>query len=149
MPRPTPSASSSGSCAVDALRAELAADPRHPFLHRIPGDYRLNTWATLVPEQGEINAHIHEEAWLSGAYYAELPPAMAAGRETRAGWLELGRPSGELPAVPDEVMRHVEPAEGLLVLFPSYLFHRTLPFRGEGERISLSFDLEPLEEGPG
>lgn len=131
--------------AIDDLRADLEADERHPFLHRIPGKYRLNTWATLVPQQGEINAHIHEEAWLSGAYYAELPAAMAAGRDTRAGWLELGRPSGELPPVPEHVLRYLEPAEGLLVLFPSYLFHRTLPFQGQGERISLSFDLEPVE----
>jgi len=28
-----------------------------------------------------------------------------------------------------------------LLLFPSYLFHRTLPYAGSGERISISFDL--------
>jgi hypothetical protein len=30
-----------------------------------------------------------------------------------------------------------------MLFFPSYLFHRTLPYRGEGERISISFDLGP------
>lgn len=131
--------------AIDALRASLESDPSHPFLRRIPARYRLNTWATLVPEQGEISSHIHEESWLSGAYYAELPAAMGARRCERAGWLEFGRPSNDLPGVPDAALRWVEPEEGLLLLFPSYLFHRTLPFRGEGERISLSFDLEPVE----
>ena len=29
----------------------------------------------------------------------------------------------------------------MLLLFPSYVFHRTLPFDGAGERISISFDL--------
>lgn len=130
--------------AIDELRRSLEVDPDHPFLRRIPAEYRLNTWATLVPEQGEISAHIHEESWLSGAYYAELPPAMDAGRDERAGWLEFGRPSAELPDVPESALRWVEPEEGLLMLFPSYLFHRTLPFRGEGERISLSFDVEPV-----
>jgi hypothetical protein len=30
-----------------------------------------------------------------------------------------------------------------MLFFPSYLFHRTLPYRGAGERISISFDLGP------
>jgi len=38
-------------------------------------------------------------------------------------------------------LRVLRPEEGVLLLFPSYLFHRTLPFAGEGERISISFDL--------
>jgi len=130
--------------AIDALMARLVAEPGHPFLGGIPSAYRLNTWATLVPEQGEISAHIHEESWLSGAYYVTLPEAMRAAEDQHAGWIEFGRPSAELPDVPDDAVRCIRPEEGLLLLFPSYLFHRTLPFSGEGERISLSFDVEPI-----
>lgn len=130
--------------AIDDWIAELDAEPAHPFLGGIPRAYRLNTWATLVPEQGEISAHIHEESWLSGAYYPRLPDAM--GDDGPAGWIEFGRPSAELPAVPDDALRLLRPEEGLLLLFPSYLFHRTLPFHGEGERVSLSFDVEPVEK---
>ena len=28
-----------------------------------------------------------------------------------------------------------------MLLFPSYMFHRTLPFAGTGERISVAFDV--------
>ena len=28
-----------------------------------------------------------------------------------------------------------------MLLFPSYMFHRTLPFTGAGERISVAFDV--------
>ena len=28
-----------------------------------------------------------------------------------------------------------------MLLFPSYTFHRTLPFAGAGERISIAFDV--------
>lgn len=131
--------------AIDDWIRSLTPEAGHPFLGGIPGDYRLNTWATLVPEQGEISPHIHEESWLSGAYYPHLPEAMA-GDDDRDGWIEFGRPSAELPAVPDESLRLVRPEEGLLLLFPSYLFHRTLPFRGAGERVSVSFDVAPGEE---
>ena len=48
-----------------------------------------------------------------------------------------------LPLLSDlrAVRGHALLSEGTLLLFPSYLFHRTLPFAGEGERISISFDL--------
>lgn len=131
--------------AIDRFRESLQADPEHPFLSRIPERYRLNLWATLVPEQGEISSHIHEQSWLSGAYYVSLPEAMEADAAENAGWIEFGRPSAELPSVPDGALRCIQPREGLLLLFPSYLYHRTLPFRGAGERISMSFDLVPME----
>lgn len=130
--------------AIDEWRAELERRPGHPFLGGIPETYRLNTWATVVPAQGEISTHIHEESWLSGAYYALLPDSLGKDDSDRSGWIEFGRPSPELPSVPDDALRWIRPHEGLLLLFPSYLFHRTLPFQGDGERISLSFDIEPI-----
>jgi hypothetical protein len=43
--------------------------------------------------------------------------------------------------VPETLLQRVCPQAGTLLLFPSYLFHRTLPYAGSGERISISFDL--------
>ncbi|HIO46624.1 TPA: hypothetical protein EYN23_04625, partial [Candidatus Poribacteria bacterium] len=37
----------------------------------------------------------------------------------------------------------VKPEPGLLLLFPSYYFHRTVPFKGCEKRISIAFDVEP------
>lgn len=52
------------------------------------------------------------------------------------------RPAVRQPASwPEHALRHVLPEAGTLLLFPSYLFHRTLPYAGSGERISISFDL--------
>ena len=31
-----------------------------------------------------------------------------------------------------------------MVLFPSYFYHRTVPFTGTDERISIAFDVRPL-----
>ena len=50
--------------------------------------------------------------------------------------------------LPAPVLR-VRPVEGLLVLFPSYFYHRTIPFGGDGPfdsggtRISVAFDFVP------
>ncbi len=133
--------------AIDAWIATLPDDPAHPFLRAVPrGAYALNLWATRVAALGVIDTHIHEESWLSGAYYVELPPALAdAGT---AGWIEFGRPHRGLPEPPADTLRCLRPEVGLLLLFPSYLYHRTLPFSGAGERISISFDLTPLPDPP-
>lgn len=132
---------------IDALIASLGEDPSHPFLKRLPHRYRLNSWACVVPEGGVIDTHIHEESWLSGAYYVALPDGVGRSAEThREGWIEFGRPTREIPVSREPQLRLVRPEEGMLVLFPSYLYHRTLPFRGGGNRISVSFDLERLDE---
>jgi len=111
------------------------------FLRNVPGRYRIHVWATQAAESGFIDTHIHEDSWLSGAYYVELPPAIRADDDTHAGWIEFGRPFASLPQPPDAALRQLCPKVGTLLLFPSYLFHRTLPYTGTGERISISFDL--------
>lgn len=128
---------------IDAFIAGLRADSDDAFLRSIPRPpYRMHVWATRVAEGGNIDTHIHEDSWLSGAYYVELPPVLGeeAGDEY-AGWIEFGRPFRHLPPWPETALRRIRPEVGTLLLFPSYLFHRTLPFRGVGERISISFDL--------
>ena len=131
--------------AIDTLIADLEPDGGHPFLKRLPHRYRLNSWACVVPEGGVIDTHIHEESWLSGAYYVSLPDAVSSvsGKDME-GWIEFGRPTREVPVSREPQLRHLRPEAGMLVMFPSYLFHRTLPFHGSQNRISVSFDLEPL-----
>lgn len=124
---------------LDECRAAAGADDL--FLRNVPSRYRLHLWATQAAESGYIDTHIHEDSWLSGAYYVELPAAIADDDAEHAGWIEFGRPYAGLPAWPDSALRRVRPRVGELLLFPSYLFHRTLPYRGGGERISISFDL--------
>ncbi|MNG30379.1 hypothetical protein D3C84_1159870 [compost metagenome] len=74
----------------------------------------------------------------------ELPPAIRADDPGHAGWIEFGRPFGKLPQWPESQLHRVCPQAGTLLLFPSYLFHRTLPYNGSGERISISFDLAAI-----
>lgn len=127
--------------AIDGFIAGCRHDAGDVFLRAIPRDYLLHVWATQAAQSGYIDTHIHEESWLSGAYYVELPDAMGDGGEDHAGWIEFGRPFLGLPVVPEAMLRRVRPRPGELLLFPSYLFHRTLPYAGGGERISISFDL--------
>jgi len=45
-------------------------------------------------------------------------------------------------------VRSVEPREGRVIFFPSYMFHRTKPFVSNGQRISLAFDFIGADDEP-
>ena len=88
--------------------------------------------------------HFHVFGWMSSAYYARLPGGGEQERKRHEGWIEFGRPPA-MYGLELEPRRIVEPKVGRLVLFPSYMFHGTVPFGGQGRpvdrRIRLSAGL--------
>jgi hypothetical protein len=89
---------------------------------------------------------VHQEGWLSSACYIDLPPAVEA--EGHQGWIKFGEPGA--PTQPKLAPEHfVKPEPGLLVLFPSYMWHGTVPFSGEASRLTTAFDLVPAKPGSG
>jgi hypothetical protein len=47
-----------------------------------------------------------------------------------------------VPVAPE--VRAVQPEEGMMILFPSYFYHRTVPFETGETRISIAFDVMPV-----
>ena len=129
--------------AIDAYRETLTADPESPFLARIPRRYRLTLIASILIAGGRHPPHIHEGAWLSGVYYVTVPPQIGAESTDRGGWLEFGRPDHDPPEGGTFRCASLPPRAGTALLFPSYVFHGTLPFDGPGERIGIAFDAYP------
>ena len=99
-------------------------------------------WPTVLGSQGHQASHIHPGGWLSGVYYVRLPAGV--GGDDQAGWIEFGDPGAEIPHVRAPETRRARPEAGLMLLFPSYLFHRTLPFAANEPRISIAFDVLPM-----
>jgi hypothetical protein len=79
--------------------------------------------------------------WLSSAFYVALPAAVADGHQ---GWLQFDQP-GIRTQPPLGPQRFVRPEPGLLVLFPSYMWHGTVPFSGDEPRLTIAFDLIPAK----
>jgi tetratricopeptide (TPR) repeat protein len=127
--------------AIEAFARRLPDDPTHPFLCRKPARYSLIVWANILTEEGHQAAHIHNLGWLSGVYYPWIPPSVRADDPTRAGWIEFGRPGYDLPCRFEPRLRAITPENGMIIMFPSYFWHRTIPFRGAPERISVAFDV--------
>jgi hypothetical protein len=65
------------------------------------------------------------------------------GGEDMGGCLEVGAPDQKHYRVEDYPVRVFRPREGYMVVFPSYVWHRILPFEGRGQRISYAFDVVP------
>ena len=117
-----------------------AAVRAHPAMAQPPPRWSLRAWATVLTAGGRQLPHIHPEAWVSGVYYVDVPAAMGPAE---AGFLEFGAPPPRFLVRTSPPLRAVEPSVGRLLLFPSYFYHRTLPFAGAGERISIAFDVVP------
>ncbi len=133
--------------AVCATLASFPSDPTHPFWSRrlsLPeGDgFRFaGAWSVRLKSQGYHTNHIHPQGWISSALYVALPEEVRDG-EGDAGHLQFGVPPVELGiALPPR--RVVKPEIGVLSLFPSYMWHGTVPFRSEQPRITVAFDLVP------
>lgn len=124
--------------------ASLPEDATHPFLARRDGDPRYaGSWSVRLRSSGRHANHIHPEGWLSSAFYVSLPPSIASvGTQSQAGWIQFGQPLEDLglALAPRRILR---PAAGWLALFPSYLWHGTLPFEAPQSRLTIAFDMQP------
>jgi len=99
---------------------------------------------------GDFNpVHIHD-ANLSGVAFLKIPPGFEKEYEKEdhhptAGCLEF------LGSIPNHFARHsyiVKPEVGDFYLFPSWLTHQVYPFRSDGERRSMSFNVHFTLDGP-
>jgi len=131
--------------AVDDYCRALPHDPAHPWLAHRPQRLALAVWGVAMDRQGHQLAHIHPSAWLSGVYYPKIPAAIRAEDPGHAGWIEFGRAPEEFHALMEPEVRLIRPEEGLMVLFPSYFYHGTVPLESDEVRISIAFDvIEPV-----
>jgi tetratricopeptide (TPR) repeat protein len=106
------------------------------------GASRFNgSWSVRLHRAGYHTSHVHPRGWISSACYIQLPDSMRTGH-TAEGILSFGTPGMiTMPSLDAELS--VRPEVGLLVLFPSYFWHGTLPFHSEQPRLTVAFDVVP------
>jgi tetratricopeptide (TPR) repeat protein len=117
-------------------------DALHPLLRYRNTDMDfVGSWSVRLSSGGFHVSHIHPAGIISSAFYVALPDTLGTGPDSQEGWLEVG-------GAPPELMTGlkpyavIEPKPGRLALFPSYLFHGTLPYK-DGERLTVAFDVAP------
>ena len=129
---------------VEGWLATLPADATHPFLrHNTRAIHFSGSWSVKLRSSGRHVNHIHPEGWMSSAFYVALPASvLASDGGATAGHIQFGQPleilSLNLPA-----RRTIRPEPGKLALFPSYMWHGTVPFVDSEPRITAAFDMLP------
>lgn len=99
-----------------------------------------SSWYVKMQKGGHLDAHIHEIGWISGAVYLAMPQTL----DPQEGAFEYGTHGDHYPQLHNNFpTRFIKPNIGDIVLFPSSLFHRTIPFNADEERICVAFDLKP------
>jgi len=117
----------------------IGSNPSHPLLRRNNGNYRIQgAWSVRLQEGGHHVNHVHPMGWLSSAYYVDLPKSM--NDKDKKGWIKFGEPNFDVGQMAEHF---VQPKPGRLVLFPSYMWHGTVPFEGTDTRLTLPFDVVP------
>jgi len=128
--------------AAERFVAGLPDMPGHPFVGRKGAKMEWSgSWSVRLRDGGFHTDHIHPKGWISGVYYVDTPDCLA-DEDSKPGWIKFGeytRPIG--PSLPWE--KAVRPRPGLLVLFPSYMWHGTLPTTGGQQRLTVAFDIAP------
>jgi uncharacterized protein (TIGR02466 family) len=114
--------------------------------------WSVTAWAN-VNGPGDANiCHYHPGAFWSGSYY--VADGGCATDHSLGGEFEMLDPRGAAPAMYAPALKFagedgqsvgaaetIRPRPGLLFLFPSWLFHQVRPYRGDGLRISIAFNL--------
>ena len=81
---------------------------------------------------------MHQSGWLSGVIYLKVVPSLNKNEGAITFNMAVSNISdSNLPNIIHN------PEVGDMVLFPSSLYHGTIPFSADTDRIVVSFDLKP------
>jgi uncharacterized protein (TIGR02466 family) len=131
--------------AASQLTADRDGKPVRPA-------WTMRAWAN-VNGPGDSNiCHYHPGAFWSGTYYVE--DGGCADDPALGGEFEMLDPRGPGPAMYAPSLKFagedgqsvgsaetIRPRPGLMILFPSWLYHQVRPYRGTALRISIAFNL--------
>lgn len=124
---------------------ELPRHAEHPLLVRKSGNFDFAaSWSVRLARCGYHTMHVHPLGWISSAYYVQVPQAIRDS-EIAGGGLKFGEPDIDIGSH-GAARRAIQPAVGRLVLFPSYMWHGTVPFESEEPRMTVAFDVVPQSQ---
>ena len=116
-------------------------DSEDGFIKKWPKDVNLYGWIIDLKKGGSLNSHMHKLGWLSGSLYLKLEKQQGSSQGNIIFDLNGGDYPTESKLYPS-IEFNIE--KGDIVLFPSSIFHKTVPFESENNRITLAFDIKPI-----
>lgn len=99
----------------------------------------LRGWGVVMDAGGSLKMHNHESGLLTGTFYLQMPDFSF---DLDEGAIEFSQQGPRYPqGLSVFEKRVIRPNVRDLNIFPSSLFHRTIPFHSETQRICVAFDL--------
>ena len=89
---------------------------------------------------GELRPHMHENGWLSGAVYINVPDKKETNEGNFVVCVDENLCKEDRESNSNQT---IDVSTGDLVIFPSSLLHYTIPFTSPDERTVLAFDVRP------
>ena len=125
---------------------ELPEDFDHPFLTRKSQNFQFSgSWSVELKPNGYHINHVHSQGWISSSCYIDIPSSIELENEKNQGCIKFGESPLHL-GEREIIEKIIKPKPGMVVLFPSYLWHGTVPFLSENNetRLTAPFDVTPL-----
>tara|TARA_B100001996_G_scaffold383065_1_gene377247 strand:- start:6270 stop:7538 length:1269 start_codon:yes stop_codon:yes gene_type:complete len=110
------------------------------FILNWPNNYELLGWIVDIKKGGNLKPHMHKQGWLSGSMYLKVEKDEADGGDLLFTLDGAGYPNNGKKFETKEI----NVKENKMILFPSSLFHFTTPFEGKENRVTLAFDINPI-----
>jgi len=124
---------------IKSFRTKFS-DKNCDLIKNWPKDFSVISWLIIIKKGGNLLAHMHKHGWISGSIYLNIPKKISKDE----GNIKFSLHGADYPhdnkAYPSKI---VDITKGNMVLFPSSLFHSTIPFSSEEERLTLAFDVIP------
>ena len=100
--------------------------------------FKIVSWSNRLKKEGHNISHIHPSGWISGVFYLMIPSKI---KGNEAG-IEFSLYGDDYLILNKNIPKtSIQPKTGDMILFPSSLFHRTIPFSSSEERVCIAFDL--------
>lgn len=130
---------------LEAIQANIADLPGpeagHPFLRQARSQLLLGgSWSVRLRAGGHNVPHTHPMGWMSSSLYVAIPGEAVRG-PAPAGHISFGTSPPEL-GLNLATYCSIVPEPGLVVTFPSMMWHAVEPF-AEGERLMIALDIRP------
>ncbi|MBI36128.1 MAG: hypothetical protein CL568_00915 [Alphaproteobacteria bacterium] len=112
------------------------------FITKWPKNSELHGWIVDMKGGGLLKPHMHKLGWLSGSLYLSLKKISGSN----AGNIVFDLKGASYPSdSKDFPSMECNISQGDIVMFPSSLFHYTVASEKNERRISLAFDVKPID----
>jgi tetratricopeptide (TPR) repeat protein len=122
----------------------MPSNSDHPLYQRRCENFRFSgSWSVRLRPNGFHVNHVHPAGWISSSSYISIP--VGADETKREGAIKFGE--SPLALGDREVIEKViQPEAGMVALFPSFVWHGTVPFSGSEDdfRLTAPFDVVPV-----